>query len=269
MSDIEAGVFLDQATPTTQIHGHIDQHLAGAVPHDDFDDTSDDGDEDDDDEDHDEDRDLDLAQDPNSNESLTVQPFDPYPNFNGHPNFPLYFPPLYNPVSAMSSGLPPQAWAGATHDVVAMLVPDVEVAAAFDGETDMLPALQPSNPNPTVPGAENLGLVDFLRSWAYQGSFTDSPRSRPPHLGQVVKQANATIKEVSYPDLDGDECDLQGLNWTAMETTRRNARVRRCRTYKNYVNHEGSDLFAVCASLIPHEQSHATRALLLTRFILT
>lgn len=120
----------------------------------------------------------------------------------------------------------------------------------FDDDFDVLPPVLLSNPNPLIPGSENLGLVDFLRNWAYQGGYTHTPRSRPPDLRQVVKQASAGVKEVTYNHLDGDRCDFQGLDWIAMETTREAARARRQRTYKNYVNHSGSDELTVSIQLL-------------------
>ncbi|RDA87981.1 hypothetical protein CP532_3409 [Ophiocordyceps camponoti-leonardi (nom. inval.)] len=102
--------------------------------------------------------------------------------------------------------------------------------------------VQLSNPNPTILGSSNLGLVDFLRVWALNGCFPSASRSRPPHLLEVYAQARAQVEDVTYVDLAGDECDLQGLDWTTMETTREDARTRRQQTYNNYVNRSGSDL---------------------------
>lgn len=110
---------------------------------------------------------------------------------------------------------------------------------------DTMPNLLPSNANPSILGSENLGLVDFLRDWAYQGRFGRAARSQPPYLEQVVQQAQAPPDEVDYSDLEGDACDIQGLDWSAMETTRQAARLRRQYTYRNYVNRHGSDKWAV------------------------
>lgn len=102
--------------------------------------------------------------------------------------------------------------------------------------------LQPSNPNPTILGSSNLGLVDFLRFWALNSCFPSASRHFVPHLLEVYAQARARVDDVSYADLRGDECDLQGIDWTAMETTRKAARARRRLTYNNYVNRSGSDM---------------------------
>ncbi|KAF5006879.1 hypothetical protein FDECE_6766 [Fusarium decemcellulare] len=114
-----------------------------------------------------------------------------------------------------------------------------------------LPPLDPldgpapvSNPNPTMLGSENLGLVDFLRHWAYQAR-TASPlslsRTHAPCPEEIRRQAHHHVGEIRYDHLHGDDFDMQGIDWASMGTTRRFARQRRCATYKNYVNKEGSD----------------------------
>ncbi|KJZ76569.1 hypothetical protein HIM_03905 [Hirsutella minnesotensis 3608] len=125
----------------------------------------------------------------------------------------------------------------------------------LDAFADTFPPVQLSNPNPTILGSENLSLVDFLRDWAHRGSFSSHQRSRPPHLHEVHTQARTAIKDVTYEDLQGDECDFQGLNWTSMETTRADARARRRRTYKNYVNRAGSDALRVEHRRLPSRDS--------------
>lgn len=105
-----------------------------------------------------------------------------------------------------------------------------------------------SNPNPAMFGSENLGLVDFLRHWAYQARFSSSslaPRLNAPCPEDIRRQAHETPHEIRYDDLLGDRCDMQGLDWDSMNTTRRYARQRRNDTFKNYVNKEGSDRWSV------------------------
>ncbi|OAA45520.1 WD domain containing protein [Metarhizium rileyi] len=230
MSDTDGGVSLDQLPSAVHIQG-VGSHLVRLDIDYDYIDSSDDND-----------GDLDIGQDSDDDGPFPAQPFHPYPNFNGPPNFSSHLHNLYHSAVMMGTELPVQTWAGANSHVF-LSMPEGGMAT-FENPNDAMPPVQLSNPNPTIPGAENLGLIDFLRSWAYQGSFTDSPRSHPPHIGQVVKQASASIKEINHSDLRGDECDIQGLNWTMMETTRNNARARRSRTYKNYVNHQGSDMVA-------------------------
>ncbi|KAI1010120.1 hypothetical protein LB504_012422 [Fusarium proliferatum] len=101
-----------------------------------------------------------------------------------------------------------------------------------------------SNPNPTMIGSHNLGLVDFLRHWAYQARASSCPspsRVHAPYPEDIRRQANAHIRDVQYKDLQGDDYDIQGLNWASMNTTRDYARQIRCATFHNYVNKNGSD----------------------------
>lgn len=111
----------------------------------------------------------------------------------------------------------------------------------FDNFADAFPPVQLSNPNPTILGSENLGLVDFLGDWAHESCFTSGTRPPPPHLYPLYRQVGAAAQDVTYAHLRGDECDLQGLDWTSMQTTRDDVRIRRRHTYKNYVNRRGSD----------------------------
>ena len=111
-----------------------------------------------------------------------------------------------------------------------------------------------SNPNPSMFGSENLGLVDFLRHWAYQARFASSslaPRLNAPCPEDIRRQARENPREIGYDDLLGDRCDMQGLDWESMNTTRRYARQRRNDTFKNYVNKEGSDRWSV-SNLLPY-----------------
>lgn len=100
------------------------------------------------------------------------------------------------------------------------------------------------NPNPNVLGSGNLDLTEFLRLWAYQAYLmpTELPQ---PRLDKVLEQCRAKPLRVQYCDLRGDEYDFQGLDWTAMGTTRRAARSRRRRKHQNHTNREGSDQIRV------------------------
>ena len=113
----------------------------------------------------------------------------------------------------------------------------------------MAQPVQVGNSSSMVPVSENLGIIDFLHHWAYQGRYTHSPRPHTPRLHQVIEQEESVVKEIHHSDLKGNECDFQGLNWQVMETTRTAARRRRHRTYKNYVNCEGSDSLSVSVEL--------------------
>lgn len=112
---------------------------------------------------------------------------------------------------------------------------------AIDFLPDEFPPLMPSSTNYMILGSENVGLVDFLRLWAH----TEVPRNPVPDINQIRSQATKVVKEVTYDDLYGEYCDLQGLNWAAMGIPRTAARTHRHKTYKNYVNKEGSDSWSV------------------------
>ncbi|KAH6961487.1 WD40-repeat-containing domain protein [Fusarium avenaceum] len=100
------------------------------------------------------------------------------------------------------------------------------------------------NPNPNMFGSINLGLFDFLTHWAYQARFSSNssvPRADAPCPEDIRRQADTQVHDVRYDDLYGDCFDMQGLNWESMNTTRQHARRERCKTFRNYVNKEGSD----------------------------
>lgn len=114
-------------------------------------------------------------------------------------------------------------------------------------EADMQP-LMPSSTNPMIMGSENVGLVDFLRSWAHWTAST-AARTFAPDIRSVHAQANRDVREVGFDDLQGDSWDVQGLDWSDMNTTRAAARTRRRYLYTNYVNMAGSDRWTVSLSI--------------------
>ena len=111
-----------------------------------------------------------------------------------------------------------------------------------------------TNPNPLTLGPSNYGLIDFLRHWARDGR-DDRPgfardRSSLPWPNRVNALSNSQdITQVRYADLEGDQCDFQGVDWEDLGVRRKEARERRLLTYNNYVNRQGSDRWTV--SLIP------------------
>jgi len=103
-----------------------------------------------------------------------------------------------------------------------------------------------TNPNPLTLGPSNYGLIDFLRHWARDGR-DDRPgfardRSSLPWPNRVNALSNSQdITQVRYADLEGDQCDFQGVDWEDLGVRRKEARERRLLTYNNYVNRQGSD----------------------------
>ncbi|KAM0437528.1 hypothetical protein ACHAPT_001892 [Fusarium lateritium] len=116
-----------------------------------------------------------------------------------------------------------------------------------------------SNPNPTMLGSENLGLMDFLRHWSHDARLLppfSSSRAYAPCPEGIRRQSQRHVGEVRYDDLYGDEYDMQGMEWASMGTTREHARERRLATYKNYVNKAGSDRWGTHVADVnipPHE----------------
>lgn len=105
-----------------------------------------------------------------------------------------------------------------------------------------------SNPNATALGPENYGLADFVRLWSWQAhAWQNLPRERGryPWPSMINRQLAHNIAHVDYMDLEGDRCDVQGLDWEELGVTRNEARERRLNTYKNYVNIANSDRWQV------------------------
>ncbi|KFA73211.1 hypothetical protein S40288_05408 [Stachybotrys chartarum IBT 40288] len=106
----------------------------------------------------------------------------------------------------------------------------------FGNWVDGLHSVQGGDPNPTILGSENPGLLDFLHNWAQHFGYRPSTKGHPPDMAKVLEVSRSGPQEVRYADLAGDACDVQGLDWASMQTTRRAARTWRDRTYCNYVN---------------------------------
>jgi hypothetical protein len=106
-----------------------------------------------------------------------------------------------------------------------------------------------SNPNPTTIGPSNYGLTDFLRHWARQSRILSNASRGPcPWPARVSSLETSQPASIEYEDLEGDQCDFQGVDWDDIGVTRRGARERRLLTYSNYVNIPGSDRWTVSAS---------------------
>lgn len=152
--------------------------------------------------------------------------------------------------TAMDVGPPPGPWAPTPNNAPLPLPQPPTLIEPF--------GLNPiSNPNPTMLGSENHGLVDFLWHWSHEARMAHSYtlRARAPCPEEIRRQAQIHMSEVRYDELEGDECDLQGMDWTSMGTTREHARQWRLDTYKNYVNKEGSDLLNVSGPSAPNSSS--------------
>jgi hypothetical protein len=84
----------------------------------------------------------------------------------------------------------------------------------------------------------NLTLRDFLYTWGV--CVTRNPcakkRKRGPNLVYLDKLNGDKPNEVLRSNLLGDHCDFQGIDWTKLDVSRKDARNMRIRTYKNYTN---------------------------------
>ncbi|KAM0341002.1 hypothetical protein ACHAPU_010234 [Fusarium lateritium] len=173
------------------------------------------------------------------------------PEYNHEPT------PTMGSVNYLAYSLP-QTSALADTDLIMDAVPPPALWDAIP-DTDSTPSSPPTpipmpleplggsfieNPNPNMFGSINLGLFDFLSHWAYQARFSPNssvPRANAPCPEDIRRQANTRLHDVRYDDLHGDSFDMQGLDWESMNTTRQHARRERGKTFKNYVNKEGSD----------------------------
>ena len=85
----------------------------------------------------------------------------------------------------------------------------------------------------------NLSLAEFLYNWAHSflpdGDMRKSPRG--PSLPAVENQREmVNTSPLMRNDLQGERCDIQGINWTDLGVSRSDARKMRRRTYRNYAN---------------------------------
>ncbi|KAL7824172.1 hypothetical protein V8C26DRAFT_17000 [Trichoderma gracile] len=157
-------------------------------------------------------------------------------------------------VSALAQALVNQA----TNQLPAQGLTDDELSLDEEEQAlllDPFPPVHISNPNPSILGSENYGLIDFLRVWAYGHIIIRGKKLAAPGLHRVLKQATSGVERVHYHDLRGDGCDMQGLDWDSMNTTRHAARRIRRLTYKNYVNRTGSDIHSSGEAQLPSTDS--------------
>ncbi|KAI1368702.1 WD40-repeat-containing domain protein [Xylaria arbuscula] len=120
--------------------------------------------------------------------------------------------------------------------------PDIEEQDAFGFNEDVF---QPypffiQHPGPGGLTPDNFHLLDFLLFWRdckMRGQLKDI-RGTPSNVESVRKVDRSRI---TYEDLNGDECDLQGINWRDIGVTRTAARKCRTKIFRNYTNRPDSD----------------------------
>jgi hypothetical protein len=154
-----------------------------------------------------------------------------------------------SPVTPIILESPPPPVHTFNHTVIAMQLQQQLQNTTGEGWEGGDPISQ-SNPNPNILGPENHNLVDFLKSWAWQGRYMQSGRgAQVPWISKINEQVSTKIGQIRYSDLQGDNCDMQGIDWESLGVTRRGARDRRLSTYKNYTNKLGSDIWHVSTTL--------------------
>jgi hypothetical protein len=97
----------------------------------------------------------------------------------------------------------------------------------------------PLPPQLVIPGS-NPDLGTFVFSWA-RAARHDAPGLPYAHENSVLMrriEAAITVRSrgVRRENLDGNRCDMQGIDWAALGVSRRAARRRRLETYHNYTN---------------------------------
>ncbi|KAI1279938.1 quinon protein alcohol dehydrogenase-like superfamily [Xylaria sp. FL0933] len=98
--------------------------------------------------------------------------------------------------------------------------------------------LTSSSPGMLMPG--NYNSLDFLRLWRWYKRHNQLKDIRgTPHNELSITKSERT--RITYDDLKGDECDIQGINWQDLGVTRSWARKCRSRTFRNYTNNPETD----------------------------
>ncbi|TVY83550.1 putative WD repeat-containing protein [Lachnellula suecica] len=128
------------------------------------------------------------------------------------------------PPAAANGLVPPQGTIGGSHMFFMDVQWDEESNADLDNE---------------VGDQHNLSLGEFLYSWAMSAVRADEPkkRSRGPNVTAVHRQRFVEqLEPMRRFDLQGEQCDIQRIDWSDLGVTRLEARQMRRQTYINYTN---------------------------------
>lgn len=94
----------------------------------------------------------------------------------------------------------------------------------------------------------NHHLIEFLSSWNHRlGSSADAPRG---HAISALLMQNAKLPSVQRRDLQGENCDIQGINWSDLGVGRLEARQMRRQTYINYTSLEQNSIYRFTVSVL-------------------
>lgn len=109
-----------------------------------------------------------------------------------------------------------------------------------------------------VEDQRNLTLQDFLYTWGASVTRGNTKkRRRGPNLVNVERLRLDKPTQILQRDLRGERCDFQGIDWTKLEVSRREAREKRNHSYRNYTNlRTPSWHVSTCQSFIIYKSSH-------------
>lgn len=237
MNGVTGGNYVIEASAT------YNQHYTDGLA-DDEGDMDEDEDDDEDDEEYDDDEDEEYEVDEDDDDEMMSDDEEPHAPPVPIPTLAHYLHP--SDQLPLPADMPQELLDEALNILLQNPLSADELSLDEDEEQMLLDPFPPphmSNPNPSILGSENYGLVDFLRSWAYGNVPLISLRLPRPGIRRVLKQANSGVERVHYRDLRANGCDMQGLDWDSMNTARYYAREIRRQTYRNYVNRPGSDIY--------------------------
>ncbi|TGO15471.1 hypothetical protein BTUL_0040g00790 [Botrytis tulipae] len=82
----------------------------------------------------------------------------------------------------------------------------------------------------------NMNFGGFLRDWATSFARRGTNNSKPSQAAITAHILAENFEPMRRCDLQGEECDIQRIDWTDLGVTRLEARQRRRAIYKNYTN---------------------------------
>ncbi|KAF7913781.1 uncharacterized protein EAF01_000187 [Botrytis porri] len=82
----------------------------------------------------------------------------------------------------------------------------------------------------------NMNFGNFLGDWATSFARRGTNNSKPSQAAITAHILAENLEPMRRCDLQGEECDIQRIDWDDLGVTRLEARQRRRATYKNYTN---------------------------------
>ncbi|KAI0442229.1 WD40 repeat-like protein [Xylaria telfairii] len=101
-----------------------------------------------------------------------------------------------------------------------------------------------ANVNPGILAPDNSNCFDFLRLWRWHKRRHNRLKDIRGTPRNVISVTEVKEPRITYDDLAGDECDLQGINWQHLGVDRSAARKCRAKTFRNYTNIPNSDAWS-------------------------